>query len=417
MTLPPAVVPALRAALAAAAPAPLGVAVSGGGDSLALLLMLEAAGGPVEAATVDHGLRPSSAAEAAAVAAFCAARGVPHRTLVWQDGAAGPNLQARARDARRRLLADWARERGLGAVALGHSRDDQAETFLLRLARGSGVDGLSGMAEAVRADGLLWLRPLLGLTRRELREWLMRRGVAWTEDPSNDDARYDRVRARAALGALAPLGLDAARLAATAARMGRARAALEAATAALARDCLADGGAGDLLLAPAAFGAAPEEIRLRLLAATLGWVSGAVYRPRLASLEALLAAIDSGRLAGGATLHGCLIRTRRGAVAICREPARAAPPVPLAAGRWDGRWQVGAASPELAADLTVGALGPDLARFDWRATRLRREALLTTPAIRCGDTLVAAPVVAASPDFAARRFSALAAPWEGMLLR
>ena len=136
-----------------------------------------------------------------------------------QDGRA----QAR-RTADRRLGA----ERGLGMVALGHTLDDQAETFLLRLARGSGRRRTGAMAPATRLRRPLWLRPLLGVRRAALRAWLRREGVGWAEDPGNADPRFDRVRARAALPPLAPLGLGAERLAATAAAMARARAALEA---------------------------------------------------------------------------------------------------------------------------------------------------------------------------------------------
>ena len=315
-------------------PGPVGVAVSGGGDSLALLLMLHETGArPLAAVTVDHGLRPESAAEAAAVAALCAARGIPHTLLRWEEPAGAGNLQARAREARRRLIGDWARGRGIGAVALGHTLDDQAETFLLRLARGSGVDGLSGMAPVTRADGLVWLRPLLAVRRAALRDWLVARGVAWAEDPSNADPRFERVRARAALPLLAPLGLGPERLAATAAAMARAREALERATAELAARAVEAGPAGDLALDPGALAGAPAEIRLRLLAAALCWVGGARYRPRLARLEAALAAIEAGRVGHGLTLHGCVLRARGGRVAIRREPAAVAPPVPIAARR------------------------------------------------------------------------------------
>jgi tRNA(Ile)-lysidine synthase len=148
------------------------------------------------------------------------------------------------------------------------------------------------------------------------------------------------------LPVLAGLGIGAERLATTARAMGRARRALERATAALACDCLADGGAGDLLLDPGSFAAAPEELRLRVLAGALGWVSGAAYRPRLVRLEAALAAIDDEGVGHGLTLHGCVLRRRGGQVAIRREVARMAPAVPLAVGRWDGRWQLEATPPE-----------------------------------------------------------------------
>ena len=206
MTLPPELGSALDAAVAAAPEGEIGVAVSGGGDSVALLLLLEAAaarvGRSVAAVTIDHGLRPESAGEAAAVAALCAGRGIAHETRRWEGWDEAGNLQGRARQARRALIAGWARGRGIGAVALGHTLDDQAETVVLRLARGSGVDGLAGMAAVVRAEGVLWLRPLLGVRRAALRGWLEAEGMGWSEDPSNLDLRFDRdPRPRGAAGA------------------------------------------------------------------------------------------------------------------------------------------------------------------------------------------------------------------------
>ena len=397
---------ALARAMAAAPPGPVGVAVSGGGDSVALLLLL-AAIRPVAAVTVDHGLRPEATAEAAAVARLCADRGIPHAVLPWRGWTGRGNLQAAARAARRRLIGAWAAERGLAGVALGHTLDDQAETFLLRLARGSGVDGLAGMAFAARGEGALWLRPLLEVRREALRQWLTGQGVAWAEDPSNADPAFARVRARAALGPLATLGLGPERLAATAAAMARARTALEAATAALARACLEPGRAGDLTLDPGPWAAASEEIRLRLLAAALGWVAGAPLRPRLSALSAAAAVAGGlgGELRGGLTLHGCILRPRRGRIVLRREPARAAAAVPFGAA-WDGRWLV--AGP--GAGLRVGALGVvGLARRPrWRESGLAREALLTTPAVWDGADLVAAPLLDEGP-FAARRTPR--APW------
>jgi tRNA(Ile)-lysidine synthase len=410
----------LAAALDAAPPGPLGVAVSGGGDSVALLLLLHAHGGRrLAAITVDHGLRPESAAEAAAVAALCAARGIPHTVRRWHGGGTG-NLQARARDGRRALIAAWAHESGIGAVALGHTLDDQAETFLLRLARGSGIDGLSAIAPVTAFDGLLWLRPLLGTRRATLRRWLEGQGVGWADDPSNADDRFDRVRARAALPHLAPVGLGPERLAATAAAMARARSALEQATAERARAIVTAGAAGDAEIAVEGLADAPDEIGLRLLAGTLCWVSGARYRPRLARLEAALSAIRDRRLGHGLTLHGCVLRRRKDRVAIRREPARVAPPAAIGVGVWDGRWRL-VERPDLPADdlLTIGALGTDgLASLPaWRAAGLAREALVTTPAVWRGPALVAAPLVVAGTGYGFRRVSALPPPWVPALLR
>jgi tRNA(Ile)-lysidine synthase len=184
----------------AAPPARVGVALSGGGDSTALLALAAgwaaAAGVALAAATVDHGLRPGARAEAAAAGEMARGLGVAHDILAWQGWTGRGNLQDAARRARRALLADWARARGIDAVLLGHTADDQAETVLMRLARGSGVDGLSGMAALRRADGITWARPLLGTRRALVAGLAAGRGHGLAEDPSNADPRFFRVRAR-----------------------------------------------------------------------------------------------------------------------------------------------------------------------------------------------------------------------------
>ncbi len=368
-----------------AAPAgPLGVAVSGGGDSVALLLLMDcwrrATGRGLAVATVDHGLRPESAAEAAEVAALAARLGLCHDTLRWRRTGEGGNLQDRARQARRALLAEWARGRGIGAVALGHTLDDQAETVLLRLARGSGVDGLAAMAPVSEGAGVVWLRPLLAVRRDGLRDYLAARGEGWAEDPSNEDQRFDRVRLRRLMPELAALGLTAERLAGTAERMGTARAALSAAVLDAARRIARPSELGEVYLDPAGLAALPDELRHRLLAASLMWVAREAYRPRLAMLAELDADVAAGLSGGGRTLHGCVIRAEGGALAIRREPARVEGERP-AGGLWDRRW-VTPAEP----GLTVRALGADglAALPGWRALGLPREALLTTPAL-CRD--------------------------------
>lgn len=386
--------------------------MSGGGDSVALLDLAQrwaaARATPLHVATVDHGLRPAAAAEATAVARLAAACGLPHAVLHWDGSAARGNLQDAARRARYRLLAGWAQGRGLAAVALGHTLDDQAETVLLRLARGSGVDGLAGMAVERMAHGTRFVRPLLGLSRATLRAHLVANGLAWAEDPSNDDPRFQRVRARAALAALAPLGIDAAGLVATAARMARAQAALVAAARALAAQALRIE-AGDVLIARAALAAAPRETAERVLAQALCWVASADYRPRRAALSASLDAALAGR---AGTLHGCLLRPAGALLRIAREPAAVAGlRVPVGVP-WDGRWHLSgpAASdpaPDPASDpapdpapgamLEIRALGPAglAACPGWRAAGLPRESLLASPAVWHGARLVAAPLVPA----------------------
>lgn len=382
---------AVRSVFAPSPPARLGVAVSGGGDSLALLLLLAGwagQGGPeILAVTVDHGLRPGAAAEAAMVARRCAALGIAHTVLRWQGWDGRGNLPAAARAARYRLIAAWARGRGIGQVALGHTADDQAETVLMRLARGSGVDGLSGMEMRRDSHGIAWVRPLLGQTRQALRDWLLARGEPWVDDPTNDDPAYDRTKARQALQALAGLGIDREGLVATALRMRRARTVLDQAAADLARRA-ARIEAGDVILDRAAFAAAAEETRQRLLAHALNWVSGAHYRPRFATLEAGLERAQTGKRV---TLHGCLVMPRAATLRVTREPAAVAGAVAPADSVWDGRWRLeGPAAP--GADIrALGEAG--LAQCPgWRATGLPRPTLLSSPALWRDGDLLAAPM-------------------------
>jgi tRNA(Ile)-lysidine synthase len=193
----------------------LALAVSGGPDSLAMLLLAEAAiPGQFEVATVDHGLRAESAGECATVAALCADRNIPCEVLPVEVGEG--NIQDRARTARYAALADWAGERGLTGIATAHHADDQAETLLMRLNRGSGLAGLAGVREQGMALGVEHsvpiIRPLLRFRRAELAEIVEQAGLVAAQDPSNEDERYDRARIRKALADndwLDPLALSA----------------------------------------------------------------------------------------------------------------------------------------------------------------------------------------------------------------
>jgi tRNA(Ile)-lysidine synthase len=379
----------------------LGVAVSGGGDSMALLHLLadwRLYGGPhVSAVTVDHGLRPEAAAEAALVARVCAGLGIPHHILTWNGRAAGGNLMDAARRARLRLIGEWAGAAGIRTVALGHTADDQAETVLMRLARGSGVDGLSGMALRRQASGLVWVRPLLIVPRADLRGYLARRGGPWVEDPTNDDPAHDRTRARQALAVLEPLGIDRNRLAETAALMALARNALEQTAFAAARET-ARIEAGDVVFRRDLMLALPMETQLRLLAHAIRWLTGADYRPRLSALMAARAGALDGRRR---TLAGCLLTGTATALRMGREPGAAQAAEAAVGAPWDGRWIIeGPAEPGLAVRVT-GEAGL-AARPDWRAAGLPRATLLAAPAVWRGEELIAAPLARTQPDWQAR---------------
>lgn len=322
-------------------------ACSGGADSMALVLLLQAwvksAGGSLTALTVDHRLRPGSDAEAARVAAWMGARGIAHEILVRPDVALTGNLQAEARRLRYALMSGWCRRRGVLHLALAHHLEDQAETLLLRLARGSGVDGLAAMAPVSEMPDVRLLRPLLGVPRARLAATLRAAGQEHVSDPSNENTAFRRVRLRSAQGLLAREGLTPERLDATAARLGRARSALEAAAAEL----LARGATlfpqGYAVIDAGAFASAPDEVALRGLARVVATVSGSDYPPRLERLERLHRALAG---AGGGperprTLGGCRILPRPGGALVCREPDAAVEVAP-AAGRilWDGRFRV-----------------------------------------------------------------------------
>lgn len=378
-------------------PKHLGVAVSGGGDSMALLDAMRHHGAelgfPVSSVTVDHGLRSEAKDEAAAVAAFCEARGIAHTTLRWTWGQTG-NLQAAARDARYRLMAEWARETGVDWIALGHTRDDQAETFLMRLSRQAGLDGLAEMERRFERHGTRWIRPLLSMGRNDLRDYLRALDITWSEDPSNEDLRYERVRARAVLAALEPLGIAAGTLSLTSHHLAMARSALRHYARQEARN-IVSAEAGDVLFADKPIH--PETHR-RLLVAVLQYVAGAKYAPRDEALVELQAALDEGTTR---TLHGCLLTKEADrTIRITREWAAVKHEVTPTGAIWDHRWQLDGPH---AAGLEIRALGEaGLAHCpDWRATGLPRSSLLATPAIWKDDTVIAAPLAGLANGWAA----------------
>lgn len=296
--------------------APFVVAVSGGGDSLALMHLLSAFArarklpAPV-VLSVDHGLRKSSAADARQVAAWAKKAGLKAYVLAWRGPKPKSGIEALAREARYRLMGKRMRKEGIATLFVGHTEDDQAETFLLRLARGSGLDGLAAMrAEApwpvAGFDELRVARPLLGFSREELRAYLKAQGQAWLDDPMNEDLAFDRVKLRKARAALEEAGLSATRIAQAAGHLARARESLEMVTEAVLARAMQVGDRG-ILLDPQALAAAPRELGLRALAWVLMAVSGQAYRPRFDSLERLFDALVTAGPRTSATLHGCHI--------------------------------------------------------------------------------------------------------------
>jgi tRNA(Ile)-lysidine synthase len=346
----------------------LAVAVSGGADSLALCLFAHrwasAQGGEAVGLTVDHRLRPEAAGEAARVSRWLADRGIPHQTLRWTGAKPSTGIQARARRARYALLGESCREAGILHLLLAHHQSDQAETLLLRLARGSGVDGLSAMAPVSTMADVRLLRPLLSVPRERLTAALAAQGQPWIEDPSNANLAFRRVRVRRMLPELAAEGLTPQRLAATAQRLGRARRALDLASTDLLVAAVELDARGFARLDAAALGRAPDEIALRVLARLCRTIGGGVYPPRLERLERLLGEVLGG-LDGARTFGGCVLAPADDALLVWRELAAIGPSQTVStAGSflWDNRFALHLAGSGTA---RIDALGED----GWRKIR------------------------------------------------
>lgn len=347
----------------------IGLAVSGGADSAALMVLAARWAERREFApnlivlTVDHGLRAAAADESQQVASQAAALGLRHETLVWKGEKPVADIQATARAARYRLLATRARELGLGVVLTGHHLDDQAETFMLRLARGSGAYGLAAMPAERLIDGVRLMRPLLPVPRARLEATLRQAGLSWIDDPSNRDTRFARVRMRDLMPALAAEGLTAERLAATADRLRRAAAALDGEADKVIAAATVRHPGGFAGLAAPALTAVAEEIGLRIVVRLLQAVAGGGYAPRLERLEALygdLAHRGCGAVAVKRTLSGVVVEERGGRFWFYREAGRAgATTLRLEPGEttvWDRRFDVGLAA-SADAGIAVGPLG------------------------------------------------------------
>jgi tRNA(Ile)-lysidine synthase len=291
------------------------IAVSGGGDSIALMHLASGWAKnnhlpPPRVLTVDHGLRPGSRQDASCVKAWAEALGLTVAILSWTGAKPRSGVEERARVARYKLMGDWCSAHRADWLLLGHTKDDQAENFLLRLGRGSGVDGLSAMQSAIPLPApagpmVTLVRPLLGFTRAELRAWLTRRGETWLEDPMNDDEKFARTRVRKLLPLLAEAGIPSDRIVAAAGHLGRARHALEEKTREFLQQHATFGG-GVALLDGTALGKAPREIGLRALSDALRSIGKSSYRPRFERLERLFEAVVSEDFRAG-TLAGCLV--------------------------------------------------------------------------------------------------------------
>jgi tRNA(Ile)-lysidine synthase len=401
------------------------VAVSGGPDSTALMHLIghwhrrhgSSAPTPV-AVTVDHGLRPESASEAAQVGSQAATLGISHRTVRWTETPPPAGLQAAAREARYRLLAAAAHDvartvSGPTAILTAHTTDDQAETLVMRMARGSGIDGLA----AIPAHGV-WeapplgltegsvdiIRPLLTVSRARLLATLAQQEIAFVEDPTNRDRRFERVRIREALTVLETLGVSREALARSAGRLRDAREALEkSADAFEARSIRMH---LDLVheIERDAFAETTAETATRILRRILARAGGAARPPELIAVEEAAARLRAGERRGETfTIGGCIVDCARKNVRIYREPARGGGlhHLRLTPGErvlWDNRFWAEAAA-GLRREVEIGPLGED-----WASLRADHPALATLdlpaaaahgmPVFREARRIVSAPLLA-----------------------
>lgn len=370
------------------------IAVSGGSDSTALMWLVarwvktHAHPPRITVLTVDHGLRPEAAGEAVKVAGWARALSLDSEVLTWTGARPISGLQAKAREMRYGLMRDWCLAHGASLLVTAHTREDQAETFLMRLARGSGIRGLSGMRAGERGP-LLLERPLLETSRAELKATLAAAGHPWIEDPSNEDERFERVRLRKAMPLLAELGLTPEAVARSAARLERA---LHPITE-LGRDFMARHvelrPEGFAMVALAPFRKLDDEVAIQLLERLLERLGGGDEPPRLMAVEALHHRLRQGGNEAR-TLAGCRIAQRRSHLLIGREAGRISlTPVLLAPGQsvlWDNRFRI-----------SIGRTGRDVAILPVLGLKVPRHPAIPAFVQDGLPALLLAGVVAAVP--------------------
>ncbi|MCE9507484.1 MAG: tRNA lysidine(34) synthetase TilS [Alphaproteobacteria bacterium] len=389
------------------APRPrIAAAVSGGGDSLALTFLLQewirSRGGEMLALTVDHGLRPGSAGEAAQVRELLQARGVAHEILHWEGNKPSTHVQELAREARYELLLQACQSYGFPVLAVAHNLEDQLETFWMRLAHGSGLDGLSAMAPSREAGGVSIIRPVLPFSRAQLRETCAQHDIHWIEDPSNRNEKYLRVKLRQFENLLAEEGLTPARLSQTLQKLEDAREALQVMTERAAASCVRLHPEGYAALKISAWKEYPRDIQRRILGQALGTMAASAYPPGFEALEQTRLDLHDPAFAGK-TLAGCeIFPGRSGDMLIAREAHAVAGRVSAAKGEiWDDRFRV---SGFVSESLEIGALGEaGLAELrknikGFGASMRKLEALpfkvkRVLPALWQGENLLAVPHV------------------------
>lgn len=383
----------------------VGLAVSGGPDSMALAVLAKAWAEqngfpPPMAFIVDHALRTGSAEEAATVKTRLQNLGIDTKILHWEHEPIFSRLHQQARQARYRLLLDACRHHGVLCLLFGHQREDQAETILMRFAKGSGVDGLVGIPAEAHMDDVRILRPLLSISKTRLVATCVEAKVDYVTDPSNNLEKFARGRLRRVMPLLRDEGLTIDRIIDFGARAAETRDVLDFYTTEFLKQFTHQDDYGVITIDKKELSKIPRAIALRSLSLALQNIYTEEYPPTRAALSLLLDAVRSEEEMPPYTLNGCLVSCRQDQIVIIRELSAVTETKTIDAGQsvvWDGRWRVSLSSGNEPAAFTIKALGnpphevldrlcPDLRH---KVPQGRIRAVL--PALWLGDDLALLP--------------------------
>lgn len=380
--------------------APVALAVSGGPDSMALAYLASRAGIACHALIVDHGLRAESATEAQQVLGWLSDMGISADILTWQHDGVDSRIHVAARRARYDLLIEVCKERGFSQLLLAHHKNDQAETILMRFAKGSGIDGLAGIARTAEQNGVQLIRPFLGTPKRTLLDVCTQNKIPFVTDPSNEKACYARGRLRKVSDLLAAEGFTTDRLIDLGERAAEAKEALQHYTDELLRASVTLLPSGALQMDVKRWLETPQAVRLRALSECLRYIAPSTYAPERKQLFALASWIGGEGAEQGRTLHGVEISKGK-ALTFSREYAVMNHKL-SGEGLWDNRWQIEGWGPNCA--YIIKALGvQEKAVLDEVLYNLRRiipsgKQRATLPALWDGDQLIAVLGVTDAPQ-------------------
>ncbi|MCY3725183.1 MAG: tRNA lysidine(34) synthetase TilS [Rhodobacteraceae bacterium] len=316
------------------------VAVSGGSDSMGLLLLLsdwcKVHNLNLRVVSVNHQLRQEARKECEFVAHIAEGLGWTHQTLYWKNDGAEGNLSLKAREGRYRVISEWCLENGIEDVFLGHTMNDQAESVLMELKRKAGVDGLSAMPRTLSRFGVTWIRPLLDYSRVEIQEYLRANNQEWILDPSNEDSQRTRIQFRNLMPELEEIGITAEGLSRVASNLQKTRQVVQYIIREKAEEMVSVSEVGEYVLV-ADYWELPEEIREKLFARIIQFLSGDNYRPRQSAVNNCLTRASA---VNSATISNFVVQKGdNNCVRIFSDPKKRADPVD-SNQLWNNRWRV-----------------------------------------------------------------------------